>query len=74
MILVDRQEEDFPFTRGNLTMEELDFLTRHEEEIPATLEKLNKEKQRNARKIIGRIEKKKFKYAYRHAMIVIVFI
>ena len=44
MILVDRQEEDFPFTNGNLTMEELDFLTRHEEEIPATLEKLNKEK------------------------------
>ncbi len=49
MILVDRQEEDFPFTNGNftngnITMEELDFLTRHEEEIPATLEKLNKEK------------------------------
>ena len=44
MILVDRQEEDFPFTNGNLTMEELDFLTRHKEEIPATLEKLNKEK------------------------------
>ena len=39
MILVDRQIEAFPFT-----MEELDFLTRHEEEIPATLEKLNKEK------------------------------
>ena len=44
MILVDRQEEDFPFTNGNLTMEKLDFLTRHEEKIPATLEKLNKEK------------------------------
>ena len=44
MILVDRQEEDFPFTNGNLTIKELDFLTRHEEEIPATLEKLNKEK------------------------------
>lgn len=44
MILVDRQGENLPFTNGNLTMEELDFLTRHEEEIPATLEKLNKEK------------------------------
>lgn len=39
MILVDRQVEDFPFT-----MEELDFLTRHKEKIPATMEKLNKEK------------------------------
>lgn len=39
MILVDRQGEDFPFT-----MEELDFLLRHEEEIPATMEKLDKEK------------------------------
>ena len=39
MILVDRQGEDFP-----LTMEELDFLLRHEEEIPATMEKLDKEK------------------------------
>lgn len=39
MILVDRQIEAFPFT-----MEELDFLTRHEEKIPATMEKLNKEK------------------------------
>ena len=39
MILVDRQVEDFPFT-----MEELDFLTRHEEKITATMEKLNKEK------------------------------
>lgn len=38
MILVDRQIEAFPFT-----MEELDFLTRHEEEIPATIEKLDKE-------------------------------
>ena len=44
MILVDRQIEAFPFTNGNLTMEELDFLTRHEEEIPATIEKLDKEK------------------------------
>lgn len=44
MILVDRQGEDFPFTNGNFTMEELDFLLRHEEEIPATMEKLNKEK------------------------------
>ena len=34
-----RQGEDFPFT-----MEELDFLLRHEEEIPATTEKLDKEK------------------------------
>ena len=39
MILVDRQGEEFPFT-----MEELDFLSRHEEEIPATTEKLDKEK------------------------------
>ena len=39
MILVDRQDEDFPFT-----IEELDFLSRHEEEIPATMEKLDKEK------------------------------
>ena len=39
MILVDRQGEDFPFT-----IEELDFLSRHEAEIPATMEKLNKEK------------------------------
>ena len=39
MILVDRQGEDFPFTP-----EELDFLSRHEEEIPATMEKLDKEK------------------------------
>ena len=39
MILVDRQIEAFPFT-----MEELDFLTRHEEEIPATIVKLDKEK------------------------------
>ena len=44
MILVDRQVEDFPFTNANLTMEELDFLTRHEEKITATMEKLNKEK------------------------------
>ena len=44
MILVDRQGEAFPFTNGNFTMEELDFLTRHEEEIPATLGKLDKEK------------------------------
>lgn len=39
MILVDRQGEDFSFT-----LEELDFLSRHEEEIPATMEKLDKEK------------------------------
>ena len=39
MILVDRQMEAFPFT-----MEELDFLTRHEEGIPDTIEKLDKEK------------------------------
>lgn len=39
MILADRQDEDFPFT-----IEELDFLSRHEEEIPATMEKLDKEK------------------------------
>ena len=39
MILVDRRCEDFPFT-----MEELDFLSRHEEKIPATTEKLDKEK------------------------------
>ena len=39
MILVDRHIEAFPFT-----MEELDFLTRHEEEILATIEKLDKEK------------------------------
>ena len=39
MILVDRQGEQFPFT-----MEELNFLSRHEEEIPATIEKLDKEK------------------------------
>lgn len=44
MILVDRQGEAFPFTNGNFTKEELDFLTRHEEEIPATMEKLDKEK------------------------------
>ena len=44
MILVDRQGEDFPFTNGNLTMEELDFLARHEEDIPATMGKLDKEK------------------------------
>ena len=44
MILVDRQGENFPSTNGNLTLEELDFLLRHEEEIPATMEKLNKEK------------------------------
>lgn len=39
MILVDRQVGQFPFT-----MEELNFLSRHEEEIPATIEKLDKEK------------------------------
>ena len=39
MILVDRQGEQFPFT-----LEELNFLSRHEEEIPATMEKLDKEK------------------------------
>lgn len=39
MILVDRQGEDFPFT-----IEELDFLSRHEAEIPATMKKLDKEK------------------------------
>ena len=39
MILVDRRGEDFPFT-----LEELDFLSRHEEKIPATTEKLDKEK------------------------------
>ena len=54
MILADRQCEDFllsnsnltndSFTNGNFTIEELDFLTRHEEEIPATMEKLDKEK------------------------------
>lgn len=49
MILVDRQGEIFPstngdFTNGNFTIEELDFLRRHEEEIPATIEKLDKEK------------------------------
>ena len=50
MILVDRRGEDFPsttndnFTLGNFTMEELDFLLRHETEIPATMEKLDKEK------------------------------
>ncbi len=44
MILVDRQGENFPSTNGNFTMEELDFLLRHEEEIPATMEKLDKEK------------------------------
>lgn len=44
MILVDRQGEDVPFTNGNLTMEELNFLTKHEDEIPATMEKLDKEK------------------------------
>lgn len=44
MILVDRQVEEFPFTNGNFTMEELRFLSRHKEEIPATMEKLDKEK------------------------------
>ena len=39
MILADRQIEDLSFTR-----EEMDFLARHEAEIPATLEKLDKEK------------------------------
>lgn len=39
MILVDRQGDDFPFT-----MDELDFLLKHEEEIPATIKKLDKEK------------------------------
>lgn len=39
MMLVDRQGEDFPFT-----IEELDFLSRHEAEIPATMKKLDKEK------------------------------
>ena len=39
MILVDRQGEEFPFSIG-----ELSFLSRHEEEIPATMEKLDKEK------------------------------
>ena len=39
LILVDRQGEEFPFT-----MEELSFLSRHEENIPATIEKLDKEK------------------------------
>ena len=39
MMLVDRQGQEFPFT-----MEEQDFLSRHEEEIPATMEKLDKEK------------------------------
>ncbi len=49
MILVDRQGEIFPstngnFTNGNFTIEELDFLARHEDKIPATMEKLDKEK------------------------------
>jgi hypothetical protein len=39
MILADRQIEHFSFT-----MEEMDFLARHEAEIPATLDKLDKEK------------------------------
>lgn len=39
MILADRQIEAFSFT-----MEEMNFLARHEAEIPATLEKLDKEK------------------------------
>lgn len=39
MILVDRLDEEFPFT-----MEELNFLSKHEDDIPATIEKLNKEK------------------------------
>jgi hypothetical protein len=39
MILADRQIEDLSFT-----MEEMDFLARHEAEILATLDKLDKEK------------------------------
>ncbi|MBQ8260926.1 MAG: hypothetical protein IJZ00_01450 [Lachnospiraceae bacterium] len=39
LILTDRQIENVSFT-----LEELDFLTRHEGEIPAALEKLDKEK------------------------------
>ena len=39
MILVDRLGEEFSFT-----MEELDFLSRHEDDIPATMEKPDKEK------------------------------
>lgn len=38
MILVDRQGQEFPFN-----MEEQDFLSKHDEEIPATMEKLDKE-------------------------------
>lgn len=39
MILMDRKGENFPFT-----MEELNFLLKHEKEIPATMKKLDKEK------------------------------
>ncbi len=39
LVLVDRQGQDFSFTS-----EELDFLSRHAVEIPAALEKLDKEK------------------------------
>lgn len=39
LILVDRQGQDFPFTG-----EELAFLSKHEADIPAALDKLDKEK------------------------------
>lgn len=45
MILVDRQGEEFPFTMG-----ELSFLSRHEEEIPATMEKQAKEEAKKQKK------------------------
>lgn len=76
MILVDRQCEEFPsttndsFTHGSFTMEEISFLTRHEEDIPATMEKLDKEKLALLREIgvvVRRIAREQAKQAKEEA-------
>lgn len=58
------------FTNGNFTIEELIFLSRHEEEIPATMEKLDKEKLALLKEIgvvVRRIAREQEKHAKKEA-------
>lgn len=52
LVLADRQGQDFPFTG-----EERDFLSRHAKDLPAALEKLDKEKLALLKKMGGYGEK-----------------
>lgn len=68
MILVDRQGQEFPFT-----MEEQDFLSRHDEEIPATMEKLYKEKRALLKEIgvvVSKINREQEKRAKEEAIVI----